>query len=68
MKLDTKKPVGNGVHAPQGHTGTTNIIPSATYQKYNAPEPTYNQANLSAKFKNPRVKQDVPEAARNQYM
>lgn len=70
MKLDTKKPVGNGVHAPKFNSGSTTIIPnkSADMSGGHGINMSYNQTNLSAKFKNPRVKQSVPEAGKNQYM
>jgi hypothetical protein len=69
MKLDTKKPVGNGVQAPSFHSGSTGIIPnrSADMSGGHGINMSYDQTNLSAKFKNPRVKQDIPSAARNQY-
>jgi hypothetical protein len=69
--LDTKKPVGNGITAPQYKTGVSNIIATKSADMTNASTDlngTYDQTNLSAKFKNPRVKQDVPSAGQNQYM
>lgn len=48
------------------------LIPAGTHQASldtrTGLNPGYDKTNLSAKFKNPRVKQDLPEKARNQYM
>lgn len=70
MKLDTKKPVGNGIQAPVFASGGTTIIPNKSADMSGAHENniSYDMTNRSAKFKNPRVKQDVPAAGRNQYM
>lgn len=70
--LDTKKPVGgNGIEAPVYKNGVENIISTMSAPTTN-PGTDLNQSasgeNLSAKFKNPQKKQDVPEAGRNQYM
>lgn len=70
--LDTKKPVGgHGVEAPVYKNGVADIAKVMTASTTN-PGTDLNQTasseNLSAKFKNPQVKQDVPGAGRNQYM
>jgi len=69
--LDTKKPVGNGITAPVYKNGETVLIATKSADMTNSDSTTinssYDQANLSAKFKNPRVKQDVPSAGQNQY-
>jgi len=69
--LDTKKPVGNGVTAPAYDNSVANIIATKTADMRNTGtnlNQTASNENLSAKFKNPRVKQDVPAAGNNQYM
>lgn len=69
--LDTKKPVGNGVSAPAYFNGVANIIATKSADMKNIDtnlNQTASSENLSAKFKNPRVSQEVPEAGRNQYM
>lgn len=68
-KLDCKYPVGNGTGVPTFQDGTT-LIPDTKPSMANPGElnQTASQENLSAKFKYPRVSQDVPEAGRNQYM
>jgi len=70
-KLDTKSPVGgHGIQKPQYGSGPT--IATTTSAPTNNPgtnlNGSYNHANLSAKFKNPNVKQSVPEAGQGQYM
>lgn len=68
--LDTKKPVGNGVSAPV-YAGQTTIIATKSADMTNSStnlNQTASTANLSAKFKNPRNKQDVPSAGQGQYM
>lgn len=69
--LDTKSPVGgNGVEKPAYMNGVANIattMSASTNQGTNI-NGTASNENLSAKFKNPQAKQDVPEAGRNQYM
>jgi hypothetical protein len=69
--LDTKKPVGNGVTAPTYKNGVANIISTQSADMTNASTDLNVSAsteNLSAKFKYPRVSQDVPNAGENQYM
>jgi hypothetical protein len=68
--LDTKKPVGNGITAPAYFNGVANIIAtkSASTNQGTDINGTASSENLSAKFKNPNVSQDVPEAGRGQYM
>ena len=66
--LDTKKPVGNGIQAPQFKTGGTTIVPNGSADMTNSGTDiniTASTANLSAKWKNGA--QDVPEAGRGQY-
>lgn len=66
-KLDTKKPVGNGVNSPQ-YAGSTTIISTKTADMSGRDvSTTASSENRSAKFKNPRVSQDIPNEARNQY-
>ena len=70
-KLDTKKPVGNGINAPVYKNGVENIIATKSADMTNSSTDlngTASNKNLSAQFKNPRVKQDVPAAGQNQYM
>ena len=65
--FNTKKPVGNGINAPVKGTseGSKTITASLSYNgDING---TASGTNLSAKFKNPAVKQDVPQAGKNQY-
>lgn len=67
-KLDCKYPVGNGVSTPE-FASASNTIPTKSVPVSGGDSiPTgASNENLSAKFKNPRVKQDVPEAGRNQF-
>jgi hypothetical protein len=68
--LDCKYPVGNGVSKPEYKSGGTDIIKTKTADMKNSGTDiniTASTVNLSAKFKYPRVKQDIPEAGRNQY-
>lgn len=68
--LDCKYPVGNGVSKPEYKSGGTDIIATKSADMTNMGTEiniTASQENLSAKFKYPRVRQDVPEAGRNQY-
>jgi len=69
--LKTKKPVGGtGIESPQYKDGVAVLATTLTAPTTN-PGTTLNGTasgeNLSAKFKNPNVKQDVPPAAQNQY-
>lgn len=69
--LNTKKPVGNGVNAPVYKNGVEQIASTMSADTKNSGTDLNGSAsseNLSKKFKNPQVKQDVPEAGRNQYM
>lgn len=67
--LDCKYPVGNGVAKPEYKDGTEIIsTKSADMSGSMDLNQTASSENLSAKFKNPRVSQDIPEAGRNQYM
>lgn len=69
--LDTKKPVGgHGVEAPVYDNSVANIIATKSADMTNSETDlngTYDHTNLSAKFKNPNVKQDVPSAGEGQY-
>lgn len=67
--LDTKKPVGgHGIEAPvYGQRADIAKVMTASTNQGTDINMTYDHTNLSAKFKNPRVKQDVPEVASNQY-
>lgn len=67
VKLDAKKPVGNGTGVPTYQNGTT-IIPTKTADT-NGPSGLNVSAsgeNLSAKWKGGA--QSVPAAGKNQYM
>lgn len=69
--LNTKKPVGgNGVEAPVYKNGVADIAKVMTASTTN-PDTNINQSasteNLSAKFKNPNVKQSANPAAEGQY-
>lgn len=67
-KLVTKEPVGNGVNKPvYGSNDVFIPIPSMSI-KMSTPAPASSEENLSAKFKSPNVSQEIPEAAKNQYM
>lgn len=70
--LKTKRPVGgNGVAAPEYKEGETVIIATKSADMTNSStniNQTASGENLSAKFKNPNVKQSVPEAGQGQYM
>lgn len=70
-KLDCKYPVGNGIEHPTYQNGDTNLIPSNASANFTDAGTDINisasEENRSAKFKNPKVKQDVPDAGRNQY-
>lgn len=71
MPLNTKSPVGNGVSKPEYFDGVENIISTQSADMTNADTTLnvgYNQANLSAKFKNPQNKQDIPAEGNNQYL
>jgi hypothetical protein len=67
--LDTKD-TGGQVGQPQ-YAGATTIIPGgdkpAPMNTRTGLNPGASEANLSKKFKNPAVKQDVPEKGRGQY-
>ena len=67
--MDTKKPVGNGINVPKfGNPNPT--ISSRADMKNSGTDlnGTASEENLSAKFKHPRVSQDVPAEGRGQYM
>lgn len=67
--LNTKRPVGNGVAVPQFSDGTE-IISTKSADVTNSDSDlnqTSSSENLSAKYKYPRVSEDVPEAGRGQY-
>lgn len=64
--FNTKKPVGNGIKAPV--LGTSKGSPAPMSVSYSdGPGDMSSGPNLSKKFKNPQVKQSVPEAGKNQY-
>ena len=67
--MNTKQPVGNGIAQPVlDHTKESMQSPAVPTSKDLGLNGTYNQANLSAKFKNPQKKQDrIPAAGQNQY-
>ena len=68
--LDTKKPVGNGINAPEYFNGVADIAKTMSASTTN-PDSNINQVasteNRSAKFKNPNVKQSANPAAEGQY-
>ena len=67
--LDTKKPVGNGIQAPQFKTGGTTIIPNTSADTTNSGtgiNQTYDHTDRALKWERPHP-QDVPEAGRGQY-
>jgi len=69
-KLECKT-TGGVVGEPTYKDGASNYITTKTADFNNTGtdiNTTASSENLSAKFKNPRVKQDVPEKARGQYM
>ncbi len=69
--LDTKSPVGNGINKPVYKNGVEELISTKSADMTNAStniNQSASEENLSAKFKNPQVKQSVPEAGQNQYM
>lgn len=65
--LDTK--TTGGVNGQPQYAGETTIIStkSADMSGGDSSMSGASTENLSAKFKNPNVKQDIPEKARNQY-
>lgn len=68
--MDTKKPVGNGVSAPTFKEGESTLISTKSADMTNSSTDlngSYDQTNLSAKFKNPQNKQDVPSEGQGQY-
>lgn len=66
-KLDTKKPIGNGVNAPEYAGSTTIISTKDASMSGRDVSTTASSENLSAKYKYPRVSQDIPDGAKNQY-
>lgn len=50
-------------------SGATNLIPNASYSKQDSMglNQSASAENLSAKYKYPRVSEDVPAAGQNQY-
>jgi len=66
--LEVKQPVGNGVSAPLYGDADALIARNQPSMSGGDSAPKSASAeNRSAKFKNPRVRQDVPAAGRNQY-
>lgn len=68
--LECKYPVGNGVSSPE-YAGATEIISTKSADMKNSGTDLNQSAsseNLSAKFKHPRVSQDIPSAGQGQYM
>ncbi len=64
---DTKKPVGNGIEAPVAASYDKSKMMDAPLNNDTGLNGTASGANLSAKFKYPRVSEDVPNAGKNQY-
>jgi len=65
---NTKSPVGNGINKPVPATYKAGKEIKVSLNHDGGINATASTVNLSAKFKNPNVKQDVPEAGRNQFM
>jgi len=68
-KLDCNYPAGNGVSTPVYKEGSTVIIPgnSSSISYSDGPGMTDTGPNKSAKYKYPRVSQDISELDR-QYL
>lgn len=67
MSYDCKSPVGNGVSKPEMASYPKGMQKDVSLNYDGGINQTASQVNLSAKFKNPQVKQDVAPEARNQY-
>lgn len=66
--LKVKQPVGNGIVAPRYGDGDALIARTQPSMSGGDSSPkSASPENRSAKFKYPRVRQDVPAAGRNQY-
>jgi len=68
--IECKYPVGNGITKPVYQNGPSNLITTKSASMKNEGTDitgTASEANLSAQFKNPRVKQEIPSEGRNQY-
>ncbi len=65
--FNTKKPVGNGINAPVKGTSESSKTMNVSLNYDGGINGDASSENLSAKFKNPSVKQDVPAAGQNQY-
>lgn len=67
--IDVKKPVGNGITTPQYGNPNPPVVRSADMKNKDTDlNQTASSENLSAKFKHPRVSQDVPPEGQGQYM
>jgi|CXWK01.1.fsa_nt_gi hypothetical protein len=64
---NTKKPVGNGINAPVKGTSEASKSMNVSLKSASNINISASTQNLSAKFKNPNKKQDVPAEAKNQY-
>lgn len=63
----TKSPVGNGINKPVVGGSEASKTMNVSLSSNNGIETTASSANLSAKFKNPSVKQSVPAEGQGQY-
>lgn len=67
MSYGCKSPVGNGVSKPEIARYPKGMQKNVSLSYDGGINQSASTVNLSAKFKNPQVKQDVPPEARNQY-
>jgi hypothetical protein len=65
--FNTKKPVGNGVNAPVKGSSEASKSMNVSLKSEANINITASGTNLSAKFKTPQAKQDVPAEGKNQY-
>lgn len=64
---NTKKPVGNGINAPMKGTSEKSKTMNVSLTNPSNINISASTQNLSAKFKNPNVKQTIPAEAKGQY-
>lgn len=65
--FNTKKPVGNGINAPIKGGSEASKTMNVSLSSNGGLETTASSENLSAKFKYPKVSQEIPQAGKNQY-
>ncbi len=64
----TKSPVGNGINVPvEDNTKASMQSPAVPTSKDLGINPGASSENLSAKYKNPNVTENIPDAGKNQY-